>query len=205
MGSPLELEIHAYFHNYHSKLKFVGSQLLRTRPDLPTCSQVVHSNHLHPEGSEGFICQWENCDVGIFFFRLFTKRLLATWHWNRMLSFYRVHLTIQSGSTDMWTITWKVLSHSLWPNSSRLYSASGQVPPCKVTFTTPITWFVVFIKHLLYPCCRVWCFLQDQVPFERTHAKPHPGEARGLSYLRQHVLQQHKAVWPLAQAGRASR
>lgn len=64
MGSPAELEVHAYFHNYHSKLKFIGSQVLRSRPDLPFCSQVAPSSSLHPEGSEGSICQWENCDVG---------------------------------------------------------------------------------------------------------------------------------------------
>ncbi|XP_075892400.1 histone H4 transcription factor [Nelusetta ayraudi] len=62
MGSLEELEVHAYFHNYHSKLKFVGSQVLRSRPDLPVCGQVVHSGNLHPEGSEGSVCQWENCD-----------------------------------------------------------------------------------------------------------------------------------------------
>lgn len=66
MGSPAELEVHAYFHNYHGKLKFIGSQLLRSRPDLPSCNQGVHSNNLVPEGSEGYICQWEHCDVGIF-------------------------------------------------------------------------------------------------------------------------------------------
>nr|XP_043873088.1 histone H4 transcription factor [Solea senegalensis] len=62
MGSPTELEVHAFFHNYHSKLRFVGSQLLKSRPDLPGCSQEVHNNNLLPEGSDGFMCQWENCD-----------------------------------------------------------------------------------------------------------------------------------------------
>uniref|UniRef100_A0A1A8D930 Histone H4 transcription factor n=1 Tax=Nothobranchius kadleci TaxID=1051664 RepID=A0A1A8D930_NOTKA len=62
MGSPAELEVHAYFHNYHSKLKFVGSQLLKSRPDLPSCNLGVHSNNLLPEGSDEFVCQWEHCD-----------------------------------------------------------------------------------------------------------------------------------------------
>lgn len=66
MGSPVELEVHAYFHNYHGKLKFVGSQLLRSRPDLPSCNQGLHSNNLVPEGSGGYICQWEHCDVSVF-------------------------------------------------------------------------------------------------------------------------------------------
>uniref|UniRef100_A0A3B4AA59 C2H2-type domain-containing protein n=1 Tax=Periophthalmus magnuspinnatus TaxID=409849 RepID=A0A3B4AA59_9GOBI len=62
MGSPRELEIHAYFHNYHSKLKYAGSQLLKQRHDLPSCTLGAHSNNLVPEGSEGFVCQWEHCD-----------------------------------------------------------------------------------------------------------------------------------------------
>ncbi|XP_030599889.1 histone H4 transcription factor [Archocentrus centrarchus] len=62
MGSPTELEVHAYFHNYHGKLKFVGSQLLKSRPDLPSCNQGMHSNNLVPEGSDGYVCQWEQCD-----------------------------------------------------------------------------------------------------------------------------------------------
>ncbi|XP_063349296.1 histone H4 transcription factor [Pelmatolapia mariae] len=62
MGSPAELEVHAYFHNYHGKLKFIGSQLLKSRPDLPSCNQGMHSNNLVPEGSDGYVCQWEQCD-----------------------------------------------------------------------------------------------------------------------------------------------
>lgn len=64
MGSPTELEVHAYFHNYHGKLKFVGSQLLKSRPDLPSCNQGLHSNNLVPEGPNGYVCHWEHCDVG---------------------------------------------------------------------------------------------------------------------------------------------
>ncbi|XP_077422181.1 histone H4 transcription factor [Vanacampus margaritifer] len=61
MGRPAELEAHAYFHNYHGKLKFVGSQLLQSRPDLPACTLAVHNNLL-PEVSDRHVCQWENCD-----------------------------------------------------------------------------------------------------------------------------------------------
>ena len=66
MGSPAELEAHAYFHNYHGKLKFLGSQLLRSRPDLPSCNLGLHGTNVVPEGSERYICQWEHCDVGLF-------------------------------------------------------------------------------------------------------------------------------------------
>lgn len=127
MGSLAELEVHAYFHNYHSKLKFIGSQVLRSRPDLPVCSQVVHSSNLHPEGSEGSICQWENCDVGASSCFCLQNGALQRERAFKLSSFCRARLTIQSGSTDTSTIMLKVPSRSLWPNSSRLSSASGQV------------------------------------------------------------------------------
>lgn len=43
------------------------------------------------------------------------------------LPLYRVHLTIPSGSTVMWTITLRVLSNSLLHNNNRLSSVSGVV------------------------------------------------------------------------------
>lgn len=127
MGNPLELEIHAYFHNYHSKLKYVGSQLLKHRHDLPICNQGVHSNNLVPEGSEGYVCQWEHCDVCTFDLPQFVsvKHIFIKY----ITCPYRVHLTILSGSTDMWTITLKVLNHSLSlnHNNNKLCFATGQV------------------------------------------------------------------------------
>ncbi|KAJ8403820.1 hypothetical protein AAFF_G00346880 [Aldrovandia affinis] len=62
MGSPGELVVHAFFHIFHSKLKFIGTQLLQSHPELPSCTQDLHSNNLVPELSEGFVCQWEHCD-----------------------------------------------------------------------------------------------------------------------------------------------
>lgn len=62
MGSRAELELHAYFHNYHGKLKFVGSQLVKSRPDLPSCSQGSQGSNPLPEGLDGCVCQWEQCD-----------------------------------------------------------------------------------------------------------------------------------------------
>ncbi|XP_077578428.1 histone H4 transcription factor [Stigmatopora nigra] len=62
MGSPVRLESHVYFHNYHAKLKFLGRQLLRSRPDLPACNQAAHTNNLLPEGSDRHLCHWDNCD-----------------------------------------------------------------------------------------------------------------------------------------------
>ena len=76
MGSPAELEVHAFFHNYHSKLKFFGSQLLKSRPDLPSCNQGLHGSNQLPEASDGYVCQWEHCDVGVFYFKLFTCHVI---------------------------------------------------------------------------------------------------------------------------------
>lgn len=99
MGSPAELEVHAYFHNYHSKLKFVGSQLLKSRSDLPSCNQGVHSNNLVPEGLDGYVCQWEQCDVGVG--PQTTQGFKALWPLQNVLfsPLFRARSTIRSGST----------------------------------------------------------------------------------------------------------
>lgn len=135
MGSPAELEVHAYFHNYHGKLKFIGSQLLRSHPDLPSCNQGLHSNNLVPEGSERFACLWEHCDVRVYSFVCVCvcgsmsscgcKKHHSGLH--MCPPSYRVHLTTLSGSTVMWTIMLRVLSSSLLHNNNRLSSASGVV------------------------------------------------------------------------------
>uniref|UniRef100_A0AAY4AHV2 C2H2-type domain-containing protein n=1 Tax=Denticeps clupeoides TaxID=299321 RepID=A0AAY4AHV2_9TELE len=63
MGSPRELVVHAHFHIFHAKLKFLGEQLLQSHPQRPSCSQGLHNSNLIPELlSEGFACQWEHCD-----------------------------------------------------------------------------------------------------------------------------------------------
>lgn len=90
MGSPAELEVHAYFHNYHGKLKFIGSQLLRSHPDLPSCNQGLHSNNLVPEGSERFACLWEHCDVRVysFFVRFFCVWVQPASFWTSHVPFF---------------------------------------------------------------------------------------------------------------------
>jgi len=65
MGSQSELIAHAYFHIFHSKLKCIGIQLLESHPELPSCTQDLHSSSLVPDVSEGFVCQWQHCDVSI--------------------------------------------------------------------------------------------------------------------------------------------
>lgn len=62
MGNPKQLEIHAHFHTFHGKLKFIGAQLLKSHPEFPSCTQDLHSSNLVPEVSEGLVCQWEHCD-----------------------------------------------------------------------------------------------------------------------------------------------
>lgn len=103
MGSPVELEVHAHFHNYHGKLKFIGSQLLKSRPDLPNCTQGLHSNNLVPEGSDGYVCQWENCDVSKFSRRKNTHEIKLPFFFFGLIQFifcvsFRTHSTIPSGS-----------------------------------------------------------------------------------------------------------
>ncbi|XP_068815820.1 histone H4 transcription factor-like [Struthio camelus] len=60
---PRELITHVNFHSYHTKLKFIGSQLRALHHDLPACLQNSHSQHQLPRTSEEFVCHWENCDV----------------------------------------------------------------------------------------------------------------------------------------------
>lgn len=65
MGSQSELVAHAHFHIFHSKLKCIGTQLLESHPELASCTQDLHSSSLLPDVSEGFVCQWQHCDVSI--------------------------------------------------------------------------------------------------------------------------------------------
>lgn len=67
MGNQSELVTHAHFHIFHSKLKHIGTQLLESHPELPSCTQDLHSNNLVPDVSEGFVCQWQHCDVSMRF------------------------------------------------------------------------------------------------------------------------------------------
>ncbi|XP_044860087.1 histone H4 transcription factor-like isoform X2 [Mauremys mutica] len=60
---PRELVTHVNFHSYHTKLKFLGSQLRASHQDWPACSQNSHNQNQIPRISEMYVCQWENCDV----------------------------------------------------------------------------------------------------------------------------------------------
>ncbi|XP_074716868.1 histone H4 transcription factor-like [Strix uralensis] len=60
---PRQLTTHASFHSYHTKLKFIGSQLRALHRDLPACLQNSRSCHQLPKTSEEFVCPWENCDI----------------------------------------------------------------------------------------------------------------------------------------------
>lgn len=193
MGSPTELEVHAYFHNYHGKLKFVGSQLLKSRPDLPSCNQGLHSNNLVPEGPNGYVCHWEHCDVGFHLNNTSYLSGIKGFKNSRFFFLHRARLTILSGSTDMWTIMLKMQSHRLCHNKSRLSSVPGQVRLTKDKEKFQFSLTLLSLTKQGF-CYRLRCLLQDPVPSERTHAEPHSGEACSVSYMWQHVLQQHKAV-----------
>ncbi|XP_065433744.1 histone H4 transcription factor-like isoform X1 [Chrysemys picta bellii] len=60
---PRELVTHVNFHSYHTKLKFLGSQLRASHQDWPACSQNSYNQNQIPRISEMYVCQWENCDV----------------------------------------------------------------------------------------------------------------------------------------------
>ncbi|XP_074851924.1 histone H4 transcription factor-like [Carettochelys insculpta] len=56
-----ELVTHVNFHGYHTKLKFLGSQLRTSHQDWPACSQNSHYQNKIPRIPEMFVCHWENC------------------------------------------------------------------------------------------------------------------------------------------------
>lgn len=179
MGSPAELEVHAYFHNYHGKLKFIGSQLLRSHPDLPSCNQGLHSNNLLPEGSERFACLWEHCDVRVYSLFCGCSRTSCEWkhHYFRLHMcppLYRVHLTIPSGSTVMWTITLKAQSNSLLHNNNRLSSASGMV--CLSKHILKDALFLTFYIHC-FDLSAVGCDAFFKIRYRlREHMRSHTQE-----------------------------
>ncbi|CAF90591.1 unnamed protein product, partial [Tetraodon nigroviridis] len=177
MGSPAELEVHAYFHNYHGKLKFVGSQLLGSRPDLPSCNQELHSNNLVPEGSERFACLWEHCDVRVVFFLCGSSLSSCGCKQHHPLcsSSPRVRLTIPSGSTVMWTITSRVPSSSLSRSSNRLSSASGAVRRCRPVFKHLPPFFIHFLQcfHARVTGCDAFFKIRYRL---REHMRSHTQE-----------------------------
>uniref|UniRef100_A0A8C0IVN7 C2H2-type domain-containing protein n=1 Tax=Chelonoidis abingdonii TaxID=106734 RepID=A0A8C0IVN7_CHEAB len=63
LGLNSGLVTHVHFHSYHTKLKFLGSQLRASHQDWPACSQNSHNRNQIPRISEMYVCQWENCDV----------------------------------------------------------------------------------------------------------------------------------------------
>lgn len=207
MGSITELEVHAYFHNYHGKLKFVGSQLLKSRPDLPCCNQGMHSNNLVPEGSDGYVCQWEQCDVSSLHLSYSEVIKLSIYLIDVIMGFFFFKCTFNNPE---WF--YRHVDNHVESAEPQSLPQQQQALFCQWAGTTGEFMFFFHVTLPVRTSCHVSCFIhrlrrlfQDQVPFERTHAKPHSGETRRLSYMRQHVLQQHKAVRPPPQAGRASR
>ncbi|XP_009702610.1 PREDICTED: histone H4 transcription factor-like, partial [Cariama cristata] len=83
-----ELITHVNFHSYHTKLKFIGSQLRALHHNLPACLQDSCSWHRLPKTSEEFVCHWENCDVTF----------------NNPVWFYQ-HVAIHAYATEEETVT----------------------------------------------------------------------------------------------------
>uniref|UniRef100_A0A8B9MXD2 C2H2-type domain-containing protein n=1 Tax=Accipiter nisus TaxID=211598 RepID=A0A8B9MXD2_9AVES len=85
---PRELITHVNFHGYHTKLKFIGSQLQALHHDLPVCLQNSRSWHQLPKTSQEFVCHWENCNVTF----------------NNPVWFYQ-HVAIHACATEEETVT----------------------------------------------------------------------------------------------------
>uniref|UniRef100_A0A8D3A9X0 Zgc:112083 n=1 Tax=Scophthalmus maximus TaxID=52904 RepID=A0A8D3A9X0_SCOMX len=221
MGSPVELEVHAFFHNYHGKLKFVGSQLLKSRPALPSCNQGLHSNNLVPEGSDGYVCQWEQCDVGVCRLQVSNRSTVYLQHNDYyrihvVCSLHRVHSTILSGSTDTWTITSKVPSSSPSHNSSRrcstllwhscdvhvvsLHTQERLVacPTCGSMFSSNTKLFDHLHRQVKCPFCDMTCTtlaaLKIHIRFRHCDERPFPCDFCDKRFKNQRDLQKHSEV-----------
>ncbi|XP_074890807.1 histone H4 transcription factor-like [Buteo buteo] len=85
---PRGLITHVNFHGYHTKLKFIGSQLQALHHHLPVCLQNSRSWHQLPKTSQEFVCHWENCNVTF----------------NNPVWFYQ-HVAIHACATEEETVT----------------------------------------------------------------------------------------------------
>uniref|UniRef100_A0A8B9MY02 C2H2-type domain-containing protein n=1 Tax=Accipiter nisus TaxID=211598 RepID=A0A8B9MY02_9AVES len=74
--SAKKLITHVNFHGYHTKLKFIGSQLQALHHDLPVCLQNSRSWHQLPKTSQEFVCHWENLCNSLFCFYIRNSTVL---------------------------------------------------------------------------------------------------------------------------------
>lgn len=86
---------------------------------------------------------------------------------------YRVHLTILSGSTVMWTITLKALSNSLLHNNNRLSSASGMVRLIKHVLKDALSFFWSVHFNLALAGCDAFFKIRYRL---REHMRSHTQE-----------------------------
>ncbi|XP_006642316.1 histone H4 transcription factor isoform X2 [Lepisosteus oculatus] len=63
LENPTELVRHIYFHCYHTKLKQWGQSILKSQPDLGTCTLDLQNRNIVPEILDKFLCQWEHCEA----------------------------------------------------------------------------------------------------------------------------------------------
>lgn len=157
MGSPAELEVHAYFHNYHGKLKFIGSQLLTSHPDLPCCNQGLHSNNLVPEGSERFACLWEHCDVRLHYLIWFFCVIMCV----QAASFWTSHVSsfIQSSFNNPEWFYRHVDNHVESAEQQSL-AQQQQALFCQWSGATKQTHFKQVLSCFRHVCSVVMCVLQ---------------------------------------------
>ncbi|KAF0029976.1 hypothetical protein F2P81_016707 [Scophthalmus maximus] len=204
MGSPVELEVHAFFHNYHGKLKFVGSQLLKSRPALPSCNQGLHSNNLVPEGSAGYVCQWEQCDSTFnnpeWFYRHVDNHIESA----EQQSFSQQQQALfchWSGCDAFFKIRYRLREHMRSHTQERLVAC----PTCGSMFSSNTKLFdhlhrqaEPVVNQVKCPFCDMTCTtlaaLKIHIRFRHCDERPFPCDFCDKRFKNQRDLQKHSEV-----------
>ncbi|XP_014793750.1 PREDICTED: histone H4 transcription factor-like [Calidris pugnax] len=163
---------HRLHCSYHTKLKFVGSQLQALHHDLPACLQNSHSWHQLPKTSKEFVCHWENCDVTF----------------NKPMWFYQ-HIAIHACAAEEEIVTaqkkaiychWQDClgvfkgKHKLWDHL-RTHTQGGVVvcPTCGGMFSNDTKSFDDAKRQVSEDINRVTCTLCDMVWASASSLKAH--------------------------------
>ncbi|XP_029876438.1 histone H4 transcription factor-like isoform X1 [Aquila chrysaetos chrysaetos] len=169
---PRELITHVNFHGYHTKLKFIGSQLQALHRDLPVCLQNSRSWHQLPKTSEEFVCHWENCNVTF----------------NNPVWFYQ-HVAIHAYATEEETITdQKKAVYCHWKDCLGIFKGKHKLsdhlrthtqervvacPTCGGMFSNNTKFFDHAKRQISEDINRVTCALCDMVCTSVSSLKAH--------------------------------
>uniref|UniRef100_A0A672LKW3 Zgc:112083 n=1 Tax=Sinocyclocheilus grahami TaxID=75366 RepID=A0A672LKW3_SINGR len=196
MGSQSELIAHAHFHIFHSKLKYIGTQLLESHPELPSCTQDLHSSSLVPDVSEGFVCQWQHCDVSIvaccllFYFDpksdnlSFTVQVSLFFHSKKKKQYCFIN-QIENNSINSVFIQLSLVLFS--------FSSVLSFTPIKISEFL-LSFFAV--NHIKCPLCDMTCTslstLKIHIKFRHCDERPFPCDfCESRCFKNQHDLRRH--------------